>query len=66
MSRYRNDPHWLQAKFPSTCSRCKAAIAKGDQAFYYPASRSIYCKGENCGQQCARDFEAHAFDESGY
>lgn len=47
MRNYRNTtPYLLNAKYPAKCS-CGAAIKKGDEAMYYPASKAIECR------QCA-------------
>jgi len=50
---YRNDPHWMTARFNSTCSDCKAPIKKSEQIFYYPKGKHVM--GEKCG--CARKAE---------
>lgn len=66
MPRYARDPRWLTARFESKCSgkNCNATIKKGEQAFYYPSTKSILCKKEECGVQAARDFEAATQDEA--
>jgi len=61
---YSNAPRWMEARFPSQCTRCKCSIKKGDRIFYYPASKAVYCAAEACGKECSRDFESHAFDEA--
>ncbi len=65
MSQYRNrDPYWLTAKFNGNCSKCKATIRKGQRAFYYPSSKTIYCESDDCGGAASRDFESMRFDET--
>jgi hypothetical protein len=56
-------PRWILARFPSSCSKCLARIAKGERVFYYPSGRSVMCAGENCGSQASRDYDAACFDE---
>jgi hypothetical protein len=48
------------------CSRCKAKIAKGEQAMYFSSARTMLCKGEDCGKQHERDMAAADFDEAVY
>lgn len=66
MPRYKNDPRWIRASFDSTCSRkgCAKPIKKGEDVFYYPSSRTCYCKADDCGGQASRDFDAAAQDEA--
>jgi|TARA_Y100000310_G_scaffold315824_1_gene366851 hypothetical protein len=65
MSRYQNrDPYWLTAKFNSNCAKCETTIRKGQRAFYYPSSRTIYCEADDCGAHASRDFAACMFDET--
>ena len=63
MPRYSRDPYWLTAKFNSTCAKCQGEIKKGQQAFYYPSTRSCYCQKESCGGEASADFNAAAQDE---
>ena len=64
--RYRGDPYWTTAKFSSRCRNCGKQISKGDNIFYYPKGKSVYCDSEGCGGQESRSFEAAVFDESVY
>jgi hypothetical protein len=61
MTRYRNNPRWLMAKWPGHCAESDAPIKAGERAFYYPRERTLY-SGE-CAEQAARDFECAAADE---
>jgi len=63
MPQYANDPRWITARFDSFCKRCKRKIAKGEQVFYYPMGKFVYCNHENCGQKESRAFIASAQDE---
>jgi len=63
---YRSDPRWLSVKYACKCERCGAAIKRGDQAFYYPSTKSMLCSKDECGGQAGRDFNAAAFDEAIY
>ena len=68
MPRYAQDPRWLTARFESKCCNksCNATIKKGEEAYYYPSDKTIYCKREDCGQQRSRQFDAAAQDEAAY
>ncbi len=66
MPRYARDPKWLTAKFKSNCKGCGATVKRGDRAFYYPSTRSIYGEACGCAATNAADFESHAFDETQY
>ena len=61
MARYSRDPYWITTKRRGECVKCKTAIAKGEQAFYYPLERKTCCKG--CGEGASAEFEAARFDE---
>lgn len=63
---YAGDPHWITARFTSTCARCQTTIKRGDGAWYYPKGRHIYCTSEGCGKQEARAFQAAVEDENLY
>lgn len=67
MSSYPGDPRWITARYPGKCGKagCGAPIKKGDRAFSYPSTRTLY--GSACGHadQGARDFEAARQDEDG-
>ena len=63
---YRSDPRWIRVKYAAVCTSCKGNIRRGDNAFYYPASRTLHCDGDSCGGERHRDFEARSFDEAAY
>lgn len=63
MRRYARDPYWLSARYPGTCARCGAPIARGARSFYYPSNRSLYCAANGCGADASADFESMAMDE---
>jgi hypothetical protein len=48
------------------CSRCKLGIKKGEEALYYPASKTMLCAGQCCGRQEQADMDANRFDEAMY
>jgi hypothetical protein len=54
--RYSKDPRWITAKYTSQCHCCKKEIGKNKPAFYYPATKTIFCADEACGQTASRDF----------
>lgn len=45
-SRFLRDPHWITVQYSGTCAACKARIAKGTRAWYYPSSREMF--GQDC------------------
>lgn len=61
-----NDPRWLSVKYSCKCERCGAAISRGDQAYYYPLTKTMLCSKDECGGQGSRDFNAAACDEAFY
>lgn len=63
MRTYVKDPYWLKAKFSSSCSKCGVPIQKGDDIFYIPNGKKVFCHEDVCGGQASRDFEAAASDE---
>ena len=65
MRRYRQDPYWTRARFTSQCRKCGRTIRRGEDIYYYPRTRTVYCGGE-CGQAASRDFAAMAQDEDFY
>ena len=60
----RGDPKWITARRGDTCTGCKRNIRAGEEVFYYPNSRSVYCNADQCGGAASRDFDACAFDEA--
>jgi hypothetical protein len=65
--RYRNDPKWISAKFVSQCKKCNRSIKKGEDIFWYPSTKSVYCNDSNCGQACSKDFtNSVELEDNGY
>lgn len=64
MRRYSGDPRKITARFNSRCSECKSPLKRGDNIFYFPASRSAYCL--KCGEPRFREFLSSAADEEAY
>lgn len=62
-SSYSRDPYWLTARYPGACAKCSAPISRGDRAFYYPLTRTMYGAACGCGETADRDFDAAAMDE---
>lgn len=62
--RYNNDPRRLTAKFSTHCKFCGAYINKYDEAFYWPATKTIKCTG--CGEEEYQAFLASKCDEEVY
>jgi len=61
MRRYRNDPYWLIARWPSLCAKCKGPIKAGERIFYYPKGRTVL--SGKCAEDTAAEFESMAADE---
>lgn len=59
-------PFWLTTKYGGKCSRCGLGIKKGEQALYYPSTKTLLCQREPCGQQEQRNMDAEKFDETLY
>lgn len=64
--RRSNAPYWLTTRYGGICDRCKQAIRKGEEALYYPSTRTTLCAGDSCGKQEQRDMDANAQDEAMY
>jgi len=63
---YKGDPYWTTAKFTSKCCRCGESIHKGDNIFYYPKGKKVYCDRPDCGEREYAAFESAAQDEYFY
>ena len=67
--RRRSDrPYWITARYGGKCSnpKCGRPVKKGEEIFYYPATRTFLCCYEPCGQQAARDLAADDQDQLMY
>jgi len=64
MQRYSNDPKQIKARFDSSCSKCAAKISKGQEIYYWPSSREVFCL--KCGEVPYNEFLASAQDEEIY
>lgn len=67
MARNR-DPYYLTAKFNGKCGKsgCNQPIAKGERAFYYPASKTILASKCGHAEQAAAEFHNACADEDFY
>ena len=63
---YKGDPYWTKARFNSRCCKCGESIKKGNDIFYYPRGKHVFCDKANCGQAESNSFESIAFDEAMY
>lgn len=63
---YSGDPYWLTLKYPGYCNKCHKALARGERAYYYPRTRSMF--GESCGhgQEAEQDFHNQVEMEEGH
>jgi hypothetical protein len=64
MARMGGDQYWLRSKVPWDCGKCGRVIAKGEQMFWYPRTRTGLCTSDNCGKAASREYEAAAADEA--
>ena len=64
MTYYRNDPYWLQAKYPSRCAGCGQTIVRGERIFYYPKGKFVLSRA--CADAASREFESARADEDFY
>lgn len=64
MTRYTNDPRRITAKFVSRCSKCDKRLVKGEDIYYWPSSREVFCT--KCGEADYRRFLSDAADEDVY
>ena len=64
MKHYENDPREIKVRFPGTCATCGARLTKGANAYYFPATRKLYCL--SCGDSSYRSFLQSAADEEWY
>jgi len=62
-TRYSGDPYWTTARFQSSCRHCGRTIKKGEDIFYYPKQKAVYCQDAGCGQSESDRFTAEAQDE---
>ena len=63
---YGGDPYWLTLKYPGHCDKCHKPLARGERAYYYPRTRSMF--GEACGhgQEAEQDFHSQVEMEEGH
>jgi len=60
-SHYGGDPFWMTSKYSGKCRKCSSPINKGDNIFYYPKGKTVYC--EKCGQGESAKFDSMVEDE---
>jgi hypothetical protein len=64
MKSYKNDPRKISVRYFCRCAICMTPLNKGAQAFYYPATKAMYCLP--CGEKDYNDFISSAIDEEFY
>ena len=64
MTKYKDDPRRITARFDSSCSNCEAEISKGEPAYYWPHGKLMFCIP--CGEPEFRQFTSMAADEDAY
>jgi len=64
MTKYKDDPRRITARFDSSCSNCEGKIRKGEPAYYWPKGKLIFCPV--CGEPEFRQFLSMAADEDTY
>ena len=60
---FPRDPYWLAARFSSDCAKCGRTIKAGEQIYYFPNSKTVFCDADDCGQHEARQINAALQDE---
>ena len=60
MSRYKNVPRELIARFESVCPETGKTISKGDSCIYYPREKKSY----HMESKAAADWQSQAFADS--
>ena len=60
MSKYRNDPYELHAKYDSTCPETGKPIKAGDACVYFPRERKAY----HNDSKTAADWRSQAFADN--
>ena len=63
MGRRSNAPYWLITRYGGKCSSCGFGIKKGEDALYFPATRTVMCAGDGCGKEHQRRMDAERQDE---
>ena len=63
MARRNNAPYWLVTRYGGKCDRCGFGIKKGEDALYFPATRTVMCAGDGCGKAHQRRMDAERQDE---
>ncbi|MDD4118661.1 MAG: hypothetical protein PHI39_10655 [Kiritimatiellae bacterium] len=64
MKHYSKDPRQITTRFSSSCRTCGKTLPKGAQAYYFPATRQVFCL--SCGETSYQQFLESAFDEEQY
>ena len=64
MARYGRDPYWLTAKYRATCAHCHGDIKPGEQAFYFPNVKKLFCDMPKCGKKESSQFESAMQDDA--
>lgn len=66
MASFKGDPYWIKAKFQSTCKGCGKVIEKGEDIFFFPRSKAVFCGLRDCGIKESISFDNVAMDEAFY
>lgn len=66
MSYVSGDPYWLKAKFKCKCCRCNKEVKKGEEVFYFPKGKAVYCNSDSCGVKENNVFMSSVHDEDFY
>lgn len=62
MKHYSNDPRRIATHFSSSCRTCGKILSKGTEAYYFPATKQVFCL--SCGEASYQQFLESAFDEA--
>ena len=53
---FQGNPKWIEIRKPAKCSACHTPIERGEYAFAYPRTKTVYCE-HSCGWEAEIDFE---------
>jgi RNase P subunit RPR2 len=60
----KGDPYMLKLRYSGTCKKCKTALGRGVNAYYWPSTREVFCL--SCGHKDYQQFLSDAADEDVY
>ena len=43
MKNFSNDPRQTTTKFKCLCTKCRKVLPKGEDIYFFPSDKSVYC-----------------------